>query len=498
MFASLRKPSRPLLISAALLPALSGWSMYFGVEVLGLQVIWLTGLLFLSNKQCFRPQGGYDRLAIKKTLGALLCSILFLSPLLFRLIWMQHRKQKPFAGFPNLTMELPLRVARWLAFMQPTWLTLAILLFALFGAIYGIRKFRPGTVFFLLWLFPLQAAQVVAYRLADHAILARYHILYIPPLLIVAAIGFLYCLNQMKPSNQTRILVLLTVCISLAYCAHKPVKQWRRVYKPDIRKVLNFLAENASPDDVVVGSGLKTVLPYTYYQERLYPTTPPVCDFRNLPQAISLLQNARKMWIIYHRVRVEENLEFLRHLDPSLPLSAPLDPIVRVVERPDSWYEALMKMPQLREDLARMELQAPILLKMEDERTVRLLDRTWSTPEAWGKEFVRRMQSNTGDMVFRLTGDLPKSITVRLVSFLQNGTAVSEFAMWWNDILLLKTTSLDHQKICTLSASVPSDASSREFQVLRFICRSNDRKGEMRFHEGEPVPSLALASIEMR
>jgi hypothetical protein len=540
MFAALQRPSRPRLFFTALFPALSGWTLYFGMGVLALQIVWLAGLLVASEKISSSSLAIYDKSAVKLTLGTLLgVAFLLLILLVFRLASIPDLKPVYTEGAPVITATLFLEMIAWLAFDRSWPIVFAIISFAVLGAIHGWTHFRSSTCFFLLWLLLLPSAQTAAYYWADHWIASRYYVIHVPPMLILAAVGFSCCLNLAAlnlshgcdgdcPKNygprilgrrfgtvpratrvipqsldaftvkkKTAVLLLAMALLILSYAAQEPVKRWR-AQKPNLREVAHRLAETASEGDIAIGSGLETKSPYNFYRLQRWPKAPPLCELDNLPEALCSLKAAKKIWLIYQESSLKDKTDLLLHLDPSLPASPPSEPIVHVIDRPALLYESLMKSAKLHPRLKTMELRIPVLLKMGAQSVEPLLDRRWSRPRRWRGEWVRGIRGDECALVFRVVGAPPDSITVRVVPLSGKGAYRHDFLIVWNGTVLLHVSNLDGGRINPLAARIPASVLSDDFQALRLTCASAADEEPANLPDKTLRPSLAIASIEIR
>ncbi len=502
MFESLRMPTRFSLVCAALLPALSGWTLYFGVGLLGLEIVWVGGMLLLSRLTGADMFSEEERRSLRATLSALVAAVILLFPLAIRFMTGTADMGDPSSeGADRFTLSLLSRIAEWLTFdyasgMRPATLTMALL--ALMGMVKGFRTNRANTVFLLLLFFLLQGIQIAVYVHAERWIAPRYHLIYIAPLLIFSSVGFAWVLKVLRLKDRWYVVALGLVSFALAWTAQKPVEMWRRRIKSDVREVVTSLARQAAPGDVVIGSGLKTEIAYQFYRERLPVEAPPICDFTNMPEAIRLLQGATRIWIVYHAVWMNMNLDLLHYLDPGLPDSMPFESVIRAVEPPPSLYDALMSSERLCRSIDKMDLRLPALLKMGDMGVGGVLDRAWGTPKEYRGEVVRWMRGREGAVVFRLKESMPSVVLVRVIRRASDEAMEKDFSLWWNNTLLLRISNLDTAEFTTLSAPVPSSAVSGDFQVLRLVCGPYTANRETARSEEEAKPLIAVADIEIR
>ena len=503
MFALMKAFTWRRFLATAVLPALSGWTLYFGIGLLGLQMLWVGGILLAGTWP--RPIRHFReiRRTAGQTLIALTVSSSLLLPLFLRISKAKGEGGVSLLGAPMITLETVSMISEWLAFdaKGPTVLPIAagIVCLALTGTIYGLWRKPAATMFLIVWILVLQGIQVAAYVRLDHWISARYHLIYLPPMLILSSVGCIAVLSLGGFMRKWVVPAMAVLLLALACTATGAVERWRIKTKPDIREVVRTLGEHAKPGDLVIGSGNNTIAPYQFYAGQSNMPTPPICDFKNLPETIAALQQAERLWIVYHKSVLNNNGAALRRLDPTLPLPMPEQPILRVIQGPVPVRDLLMGLERFQPALMEMELELPALLTMGDHRIASLLDRKWSRPKEKHSRTVRWMRDNKGTLVFWLNdGDAPTNLTIRFLPFFREDRPVHGLGIWWDDTLLLETFDLKRKVPNTIVTAVPRQSGEAGFHVLRFTRVRDVREAGLDPLEDPHRLRLAFIDLELR
>ena len=468
-FAQLDRPRFRGVFFLAGWAALAAWTLYFSLLVWLLLAAYGTFYLVMPNRLPGARRGESRSRAVP---GSCLVGLGLALVLLFPLI--PHiQKQTPSSGsfpFPSFDAALLARILGWFAFgneQRIVWpMAAAIIALAVAGVWSGFQRNPTATVFLLLWFAGLQGLQITGYALADHWIESRYHLHFLPPLLLLCGMGCAGLSDMMKRYKPALIgagLLLLGLC---AFQAEGPV-QARWEWKSDIRSAVSDIRRRAGQEDIVVGSGFDTFFIYSYYKEHFFPEAPPIVDTRDFRALVARLLQASRVWVIGHRVFCAADYAVAQALAPALSIPPPSRPEITLVSGGPRALEAISKLPQFA--VFEKELRRPpdFAFQAGDLDMARHIGPSWSQPEDWGGGTRPRwLEGREGIILFSFSPDTPSTVTLSAISL---GAPFSgqTLSLWWDGEPIAESVPITAGGFTPVTASIPPE--KRQPQALHWL-----------------------------
>ncbi|MBN1867529.1 glycosyltransferase family 39 protein [Candidatus Sumerlaeota bacterium] len=483
LFAQFRHGGRwRALVWVALWPALAGTTLYFALGLTLTEIVWVALIavpVFLAGRGKDRPT--LLRRAVAVSAVGLVLALAAVVPFALRMLEMDVSPGGGGADVPSFSPQSLATTARALAFGGRSavsgavaWTVIGL---AAVGAAAGLRRRRLVSFFLFLWLVALQLVQMYLYGVFGHWSAGRYHLIYIPPMLLFAAIGaetlVLGRFKRLEVPLQCAVLVLVAALAA----AVQPQLAAARRNKPDIRKAARELAEKASPRECVTGSGLETVYVYNYYRERFHPSAPEICDLGTyLGETYWRLRRAPRVWVVYHMTwkHAEDSLRLLRAMCPDLPTPPPRQPIVRAIpDSPESPADVVRDWKTLRERWKSMTVSVPFSLD------VRSLSRDFADP-SWGgprslddpQIVIRDVDARHARAFFVVEGNRATTLTIEAAPVPHDAPGRRFLSVYWDDALLATCDLVGQKGMNRISLPLPPAQPGEDtFHALTLSCR---------------------------
>jgi len=464
LFEQINSPWPRGILWVGLWHALAGWTLYFGLGLVILEILWGIGILaaglvfrgFLWSSR-LRKAGGLFLVGIE-------LAVLLMTPLLMFAPGPESQHGGFNFHFPGWSWGLIAQILSWNSYgadplvLWPLWC--AFLAMALTGIAVTIRG-RPGAAaFLLLWLFVVQGAQLYLYARKDHWISPRYHILYAPPMLLFAAAGARAILQRARATPRFFTAGLAAALAILLVCA-AGYRARQAEFKSDMGQVARQLAKGVRPGDIVITSDWLVAYLYTYYRNHFFPTAPPALDTDRFAAVLGQMRNVRRAWLLGTSAYGIEDCEHLYVLKPGLPRPLPVKPLLVAVEiTPEQGIAALSHLSNLDAQARDFLRKPPFEFEIGDPLLCRYVGIGWSQAQMRGDRKVRWVDGRKAELLFQYERqDAPTTLTLEVMPFAWKGFPQQAMRVYW-DNSLIHDAPLPGKGFRPLSIPIPPGAHS--------------------------------------